>query len=197
MDSKPSLKFISIVVLVMFTSLVAIFSLDFDVSESEMDSNLRASTYSSQNAEMDSTGDLYFYMEGDNWLKESIEGEFRDKIWKIHSFANLKEKYNDSLLAVSVIKDDIVYNPFFPRSEVKIFVYYSLTGNSSYFGGLKQSYLGGKAPLVQFKTSQGPRYIKQGVFTFKDSTRGFISWKAYKKKIGEGLARRTIGETFN
>lgn len=193
MTKKKRLMFISALTVLVIALFLSVFFLNFHISESETTSRLKASAYSSMDAEFSLSGKTYFYSEGGEEIGDIFDSNFVQRLDEnspeVLRFANLKDKYNGTLLAVSFIKEKVNYNPFFPSSEIDVMVYYSLTGNSSYFDGFRQSYLGGNDPAVFFKTTQGPRLIKQGLFTYRDRTRGFVSLPAYKKKLGEELAQ--------
>lgn len=171
---------------IVIVSLVSIIFLDFRAATSETNIASQVSTASSKKAEIDLTGELYFFVEEDDRLSEVLKSRLEETLQEngieIHEIEKLENKYDGKVLMVAILEQDVSYNPFFPSANLNVLFSYSSNGNTSYFEAQKR----GDSPV--FIMEHNELFI-EGQQQLTDDTRGIISLKAYQNHLADEVAK--------
>ncbi len=182
----------------LLTGIIAVFIaaflfLDFRAatSETKIESNVNNA---SANAPLDSlkvnsSGGLYVYvMEDDDLtqeLRHSLTNKLRENGNSILEANSLEKNYDRQILIVALRDRKISYNPFYPSARVKTIFYYSSSGNTTNFKDFKD----GKSFVSYFEKSG---MVLDGQSELRDTTKGIISLKAYRKYLADEIVKNII-----
>lgn len=183
--------------LIIIAILALVFTyLDFGVFTAESSVNSNAEAFSSMNAESVSRGTLYVYIEGDQELEPYLIEELKEDLasYNIKVFANLKEKFDAPILAISIINKDSFYTPMHSKAKINVLSFYSSSGSTKYFREFVQSNFGAQDPVVMFNTTQGPQYLRKSELTIEDSLTGIFSMNAQKRHLSEEISKKIASE---
>lgn len=171
---------------IVVVSLVSIMFLDFRAATSETNIASDVTIASSKTAEIDLTGELYFFVEEDDGLSEVLKSRLEETLHEngiqIHEIEKLENKYDGKVLMVAILKQDVSYNPFFPSANLNVLFSYSSNGNTSYFEAQKR----GDSPVFIIEHSE---LFIEGQQQLTDNTRGIISLRAYQNHLADEVAK--------
>ncbi|KAF5419799.1 MAG: hypothetical protein C5S44_10070 [Candidatus Methanocomedens sp.] len=188
---------------IVVVSLVSIMFLDFRAvtSETKIDSQVITDRFTitpsdtkidsqvgiaSNKAEIDLTGELYFFVEEDDGLSEVLKSRLEETLHEngiqIYEIEKLENKYDGKVLMVAILKQDVSYNPFFPSANLNVLFSYSSNGNTSYFEAQKR----GDSPVFIIEHSE---LFIEGQQQLTDNTRGIISLRAYQNHLADEVAK--------
>ncbi|MBC2699866.1 MAG: hypothetical protein HF976_00345 [ANME-2 cluster archaeon] len=141
----------------------------------------------SNKAEIDLTGELYFFVEEDDGLSEVLKSRLEETLHEngieIHKIEKLENKYDGKVLMVAILKQDVSYNPFFPSANLNVLFSYSSNGNTSYFEAQKR----GSSPVFIIREHKG--LFIEGQQQLTDDSRGIISLRAYQNHLADEVAK--------
>lgn len=176
---------------IVVVSLVSIMFLDFRAATSETNiaSEVTIASYypaSTNKAEIDLTGEVYFFVEEDDGLSEVLKSRLEETLHEngieIHKIEKLENKYDGKVLMVAILKQDVSYNPFFPSANLNVLFLYSSNGNTSYFEALKRG-----NPPIYIMEHKG--LFIEGQQQLTDDSRGIISLRAYQNHLADEVAK--------
>ena len=192
--SEKSISRLALILLlfsIVVVSLVSIMFLDFRAATSETNiaSEVTIASYypaSTNKAEIDLTGEVYFFVEEDDGLSEVLKSRLEETLHEngiqIHEIEKLENKYDGKVLMVAILKQDVSYNPFFPSANLNVLFSYSSNGNTSYFEAQKR----GDSPVFIIEHSE---LFIEGQQQLTDNTRGIISLRAYQNHLADEVAK--------
>jgi hypothetical protein len=184
---------IAIVALLLVVFAAALAFSNFRIAQSATNKDISASTYTFGDPEVNLRDKLYLHIEGDNlYVKEirsSLTKVLKDEGVEVFVSEELKDKFDEQVLALGMIDKNIGYNPFTPNAEIEVLFAYFWDGNTSYF----DEFLTGESVVVQL-THEG--LIKQGTLSLRDKTRGIISYRAYIDHLATKAAEQIVNSIF-
>jgi hypothetical protein len=192
MSENPVIKKIILVMLVFAVLLFSFYVMDFKTARSEMQANSVVSSYSSGNPELDFSGRIFLYIEGEDSLtmdlKEKLGNDLEAAGAEVISVSRIDENYDSQALLVNISKDNWLYTPVYASSDLNIVFFYTSTGkDTKYFEQFKE---GNKSVVFINDSPMQGKKLMDGEIKMQDYTRGLVSLKAYKKH----LAAETSGE---
>jgi hypothetical protein len=189
-DSNENKRLVLLVIVVVIAAIAYSFVyVDFGMMKSDISVNTRVDNFQSGEPETTTFDELYLYVEY-NELGNILEDDLGSGpvSGEILPYANLKDDFDGPLLAVKVLKKDMAYTPFYSRGVYRVLYYYSSRGDTGYYDNFVQAEFGGKDPVVQFNSTQGPQVIERGIVIAKGEITGLYSWKAAKRKFMDSIS---------
>jgi len=171
--------------------LSSFYVLDFKAAQSETQTNSVVSTYSTGDPQIDFPGKVYLYVEGDDFISKSLRENLGTELEKagmnVLIVDAVEERYDSQALLVNVSKHEGLYTPVYASSNLNILFFYTTTGkDTKYFVQFKEGNI-----TVFFENTgsrEGEKLIR-GDMELRDSTKGLISEKAYRKYLAAGAAK--------
>ncbi|AAM30632.1 hypothetical protein [Methanosarcina mazei] len=194
MSENPKIKKILLVFFVFALLLSAFYALDFKISQSETHVNSGLSAYSSGSPELNSSGRIYLYTEGEDALsvnlKEKLKEDLEAEGMEVIAINSIEEKYGSQALLVNVSRDKWLYTPVYASSNLNLAFFYTSTGeDTKYFEQFKN---GNESVIFVNDGSGKGKMLMDGKIVVQDSTKGIISLKAYRKHLAEEAAGKTV-----
>jgi hypothetical protein len=183
-----------IFLLVLFVLISAFLFLDFKAATSQTNSNAQSNSYSTNNTGINFSKEVFVYIDGNGSISKGTGSEiikgFNNAGMQISQIEEFKMSYQKPVFIVTIRNFDILYTPFYSTASIEAFYFYSSKGDTKYYKGFKK----GENPTVRFYSneSKNGEYIKQGSISMKDSTKGFVSLKAYTNHLEKNLATNII-----
>ena len=118
-------------------------------------------------------------------LRHSLINKLREKWNGILEADSLERNYDRQVLIVALRDREISYNPFYPSASVETIFFYSSSGNITNFKDFKD----GKSFVSYFEKSG---MELDGRSELRDTTKGIISLKAYRKHLAEEITKNIV-----
>ncbi|AKB76944.1 hypothetical protein MSHOH_0461 [Methanosarcina horonobensis HB-1 = JCM 15518] len=194
MSENPKTKKVLLTLLVFAFVLSSFYILDFKASQSETQANSGVSAYSSGSPEINFSGRIHLYIEGDDaltvHLKEKLEENLRAAGMEVIIVDTIEEKYDSQALLVNISRNNWLYTPVYASSNLNLVFFYTSTGkDTKYFEQFKN---GNKTVVFVNDSSVNGQKLMDGEIKLQDSTKGLISLKAYKKHLASEAAKEVV-----
>jgi hypothetical protein len=175
--------------------MLASFSfLNFGLYRSNTITNQQKDSYSANEPKVDISQTLHLYVVKGHPLSNSLEKELKKELQEntrdVKSFLNLKDNFDGPLVAVQILKNDLLYTPFYSQADVTIFVFFSASGNSTYFQKFVKAESEGDNVPVIFRSQETPNIIIKCKMKVTDTTYGVFSKDAYNTHIAEEISKQ-------
>ena len=184
---NQTILIVSVAVIIFLT--YSFIYLDFQFATSSTQANSQVSTYKSDSPTPDINGKIYLYIQPDSALEKKILTDLTSKLEnkgaQVEITESIASKFDAQAILIAVQNKSISYNPIFPRASIKLILFYTYNGNTTYFEELVR----GEVPVVAFFTTN---MIIEGSIELVDSTNGVISMVAYRKHLATNLADETF-----
>ncbi|WP_410507902.1 hypothetical protein RSJ42_14040 [Methanosarcina hadiensis] len=194
MSENPVIKKIILVMLVFAVLLFSFYVMDFKTARSETQANSVVSSYSSGNPELDFSGRIFLYIEGEDSLtmdlKEKLRNDLEAAGAEVISVSRIDENYDSQALLVNISKDNWLYTPVYASSDLNIVFFYTSTGkDTKYFEQFKE---GNKSVVFINDNPMQGKKLMDGEIKMQDYTRGLVSLKAYKKHLAAEISEEIV-----
>jgi hypothetical protein len=195
MAKNAAMKRILFAVLVFTFVTSSFYILDFKVARSEILTNSTVSAYSTGDPQIDSPGRFYLYVEGDDSISKSLREKLGAELEKAGINVSIadafEKKYDSQALLVNVTKHNWLYTPFYASSDIVILFFYTTTGeDTKYFEQFKE---GNITVVFENNGSRAGEKLIRGDMELRNSTKGLISQKAYRKHLAAEAAKEIAG----
>ncbi|HDS45690.1 MAG TPA: hypothetical protein ENN68_06325 [Methanomicrobia archaeon] len=176
--------------------VIASFTLDFGLVRSESAANSQVSTFSVMNPQVDLSGTVYLYVEGNDPVSKALEAELTQDLRGIAAevklSAILHEQFDGPVIAVFMIREDPFYTPVYATATADMLYCFSSIGSTRYFIDFYRAEFGVPEPAVIFDSSDGPQLLEKGRVSVTISLRGLFSWPASKRYLAEPFSREIV-----
>lgn len=174
-----------LLVLVGVTATGSFGALEFGVARSDVRDSGRVDLAAVNRSNANLSGEVRLVVRGDDRLHAALErrlaGTLRGRGVGVTRVDDRKRRYAGPVLAVTVTRRRVGYNPLTPSATLTARFEFSSTGNTSYF---EEEEHNGTASVP---TGQNAFLIDGRVRT-TDSTRGLVSYPAYLERLGRAVA---------